>query len=69
MDVNNIPGIMDSRNDYIAKLIDHKFNGYPAGAGTLALVSNIEDTYNNNFLFRRLTFDTIDVNASMCGTG
>lgn len=59
----------DNRNDYISKLLDDKFNGSSeyGGVGRLNLVSNTEGTFNSKFLFRRLIFETIDVNDSFCG--
>ncbi len=58
----------DNRNDYISMLIDDKFNGSTeyGGIGKLRLVSNTEGTYNDKFLYRRLIFETFDINDSMC---
>jgi len=58
----------DNRNDYISMLIDDKFNGSTeyGGIGKLRLVSNIEGTFNDKFLYRRLIFETVDINDSMC---
>ncbi len=60
--------IKDNRNDYIAMLLDEKFNGSTeyGGIGKLSLVDNIEGTYNRDYLYRRLIFDTIDLNDSVC---
>lgn len=66
MNVENIKGIRDNRNDYISKLLDLKFNGTSRGIGTLFLTSNIEGTYNEDFLYRRMIFETVDINNSMC---
>lgn len=66
MDIKNIKGIKDNRNDYISKLLDMKFNGTSEGIGTLQLVSNSEGTYNDKFLYRRLIFETIDLSDSLC---
>ena len=59
----------DCRNDHISKLLDDKFNGSTqyGGIGKLRLVSNTEGTFNESFLYRRLIFETIDVNDSLCG--
>lgn len=59
----------DNRNDYISRLLDDKFNGSTeyGGIGKLNLISNTEGVYNSKFLFRRLIFETIDVNDSFCG--
>lgn len=58
----------DNRNDYLSQLIDKKFNGsYEyGGIGKLCLTTNTEGTYNDDFLYRRLVFETIDVNDSFC---
>lgn len=66
MEVKNIKGIKDNRNDYISKLLDLKFNGVSEGIGTLRTVSDSEGTFNQKFLFRRLVFETIDLNDSIC---
>lgn len=52
------------------KLLDEKFNGSTdyGGIGKLQLVSNTDGTYNKDFLYRRLIFETIDVNDSLCGS-
>lgn len=64
----NINGVKDTRADFISKLLDDKFNGSSeyGGIGKLLLVSNTEGTYNQDFLFRRLIFETIDINDSLC---
>ncbi len=58
----------DNRNDYIARLLDEKFNGSTeyGGIGKLILVDNDEGTYNDKFLYRRLVFETVDINDSFC---
>lgn len=66
MEIKNIKGIKDNRNDYISKLLDMKFNGTSEGIGILQLVGNYEGTYNDKFLFRRLVFETIDLSDSLC---
>jgi hypothetical protein len=69
LEENEIPGITDDRNDYISKLLDLQFNGQtiPGVYNQLILNSNTEGTYNDNFLYRRMIFTTIDVNNSFCG--
>ena len=59
----------DNRNDYLSMLLDEKFNGSTeyGGIGKLMLVSNTEGTYNQKFLYRRLIFETVDINDSFCG--
>lgn len=58
----------DNRNDYISMLIDNKFNGSTeyGGIGKLELTSNSEGVYNHNFLYRRMIFETMDINDSVC---
>ena len=58
----------DNRNDYISMLLDDKFNGSTkyGGIGKLRLVKNEEGTYNDSFLYRRMVFETIDINDSFC---
>lgn len=79
MKVDNIPKVIDNRNDYISKLLDKKFNGRNilGGSsnsknnlhlcGSLKLVSNTEGALNSDFLYRRMIFETVDVNDSVCG--
>lgn len=61
----------DNRNDYISMLLDEKFNGSTeyGGIGKLNLTDNQEGTFNQKFLYRRLLFETIDVNDSFCEMG
>ena len=60
----------DNRNDYIGMLIDEKFNGSPeyGGVGKLNLVSDTEGGFDKRFLYRRLVFETVDINDSSCGS-
>ena len=79
MKVDNVPKIIDNRNDYISKLLDQKFNGRNVLGGSsksrnnlhlcgsLKLVSNVEGAFNSDFLYRRMIFETVDVNDSVCG--
>lgn len=59
----------DNRCDYLSMLIDDMFNGSTeyGGIGQLKLTLNAEGTFNKDFLFRHLIFETIDLNNSMCG--
>lgn len=59
----------DNRNDYLSMLVDDMFNGSTqyGGIGKLILTSNREGTFNREFLYRRLIFETIDLNDSLCG--
>lgn len=58
----------DNRCDYISMLIDEMFNGSTeyGGIGKLKLTLNTEGAYNKDYLYRRLLFETIDVNDSFC---
>lgn len=58
----------DNRNDYISMLLDQKFNGSTeyGGIGALQLTSNTEGSYNEKFLYRRMIFETTDINDSFC---
>lgn len=58
----------DNRNDYISMLIDHKFNGSTeyGGIGKLKLTLNTEGTFNQEFLYRRMIFETADISKSFC---
>lgn len=60
----------DNRNDYLSMLLDQMFNGSTeyGGFGQLKLISNTEGPYNKDFLYRRMIFETIDVNNSTCGS-
>ncbi len=80
MEVNNIPKISDNRNDYIAKLLDQKFNGRSSFGGnidpkndirlftSLDLSLNEEGANNQGFLYRHLILKTKDINNSPCNT-
>lgn len=59
----------DNRCDYISMLIDDMFNGSTeyGGIGELKCILNQEGTYNKDFLYRHLVFETIDINDSICG--
>lgn len=67
MIVNNIPKIKENRNDYLSVLIDKKINGkFNYGIGKLVLVSNIEGSFQQDYLFRKMTFRATDLNDSVC---
>lgn len=67
MVVDNIPKITDNRNDYLSKLIDNKLNGRSDfGIGELKLLSNIEGSYQQNYVYRKIIFEGTDVNDSLC---
>ena len=58
----------DNRNDYISRLLDQKFNGSTeyGGVGKLKLISNTEGTFSSDFLYRRMIFESVDINDSFC---
>ncbi len=65
--VQNIPKVTDNRNDYLSRLIDSKLNGrFDFGIGKLKMLSNIEGSYQQNYLYRKLVFECIDVNNTLC---
>lgn len=78
MKVDNIPKITDNRNDYISKLLDNKFNGRNTLGGSnndrynlhlygeLQLTSNVEGAFSKEYIYRRLIFETKDINNSLC---
>ena len=67
MIVDNIPKVTDNRNDYLSKLIDKKLNGESGfGIGKLKLTSNIEGSYQQNYLYRKMIFECLDLNDSKC---
>ena len=69
MDMKFGTKLMDyNRNDYLAYLLDEKFNGSTeyGGIGKLQLVSDVEYVATDKFLARKLVFETIDFNESLC---
>ena len=67
MVVDNIPKITDNRNDYLSKLIDNKLNGRSDfGIGELKLLSNIEGSYQKDYVYRKMVFECSDLNDSLC---
>lgn len=75
--LNDFPGITANRNDYLSQLIDLKFNGRNTLGlnddvinliGRLELTSNTEGAYNSKFVYRHMTFETVDLNDSLCDT-
>lgn len=65
--VDNVPKITQNRNDYLSELIDNKINGKSGfGIGDVKLVSNIEGASQVDYLYRKLTFQCLDLNWSLC---
>jgi hypothetical protein len=68
MVVNNVPKVTQNRNDYLSELIDNKINGESGfGIGQTKLISNVEGAFQADYLFRKLTFQCLDLNWSFCG--
>lgn len=67
MNVDNVPKVTQNRNDYLSELIDNKINGKSGfGIGKTTLLSNIEGSFQQDYLFRKMIFQCIDLNASLC---
>lgn len=67
MIVNNVPKITSNRNDYLSELIDKKINWKTGfGIGNTKLLSNIEGSFQADYLFRKMIFECIDFNWSLC---
>lgn len=67
MIVNNVPKITENRNDYLSRLIDRSLNGQTGlGLGKLELTSNVEGSYQMDYVYRKLTFKGTDINDSFC---
>jgi len=67
MAVKNIPKVKINRNDYISELLDLKFNGRSDfGLGVLKLTSNIEGSFQKDYVFRKMVLETKSINTSLC---
>ena len=67
MIVDNVPKVTENRNDYLSRLIDNKLNGKSGfGIGKLNLTSNNEGAYQQDYVFRKMVFECLDLNASLC---
>lgn len=67
MVVDNVPKVTQNRNDYLSELIDNKINGKTGfGIGETVLLSNIEGAFQQDYLFRKMIFQCVDINASLC---
>ena len=67
MIVDNVPKVTENRNDYLSRLIDNKLNGKSGfGIGKLNLISNNEGAYQQDYVFRKMVFECLDLNASLC---
>ena len=60
-------GVSATRADYLAELIDNKYNGAQGfGIGQLELKSNIAGSLNEKFRYRQLIFQGVDMNKRLC---
>ena len=67
MTVDNVSKVTQNRNDYLSELIDNKINGKSGfGIGETVLLSNIEGAFQQDYLFRKMIFQCIDFNWSLC---
>lgn len=67
MRVRNVPKVTQNRNDYLSTLIDRKLNGrIDFGIGEIELKSNVESSYEKDYLMRVMIFETKDLNNSLC---
>ena len=67
MIVDNVPKVTQNRNDYLSELIDKKINGKRGfGIGETKLLSNIEGAFQQDYLYRKMDFECLDLNDSMC---
>lgn len=67
MKVENIPKITQNRNDYLSELIDNKINGKSGfGIGQTRLLSNVEGSFQQDYLFRKMIIECKDLNWSLC---
>lgn len=67
MIVDNVPKITQNRNDYLSELIDKKINGKTGfGIGETTLLSNEEGSFQQDYLYRRMIFQCLDLNSSLC---
>jgi hypothetical protein len=61
------PKVTQNRNDYLSELIDNKINGKSGfGIGKVKLISNIEGASQADYLYRKLTFQCLDLNWDLC---
>lgn len=67
MTVDNVPKVTENRNDYLSRLIDNKLNGKSGfGIGKLNLIVNTEGSYQQDYVFRKMVFECLDLNSSLC---
>ena len=63
----NMAGISATRIDYLAELLDIKYNGaLDFGIGKLELETSIAGNLNEKYRYRQLVFKGVDVNDKVC---
>lgn len=63
----NIIGESGTRMDYLAELIEEKYEGrQDFGVGTLQLKSYTAGSVNTTYRFRQLVFEAVDLDDSLC---
>lgn len=68
MAVDNVPKITQNRNDYLSELIDNKINDkHGFGIGKTRLICNVEGAFQQDYLYRQMIFECLDLNSSLCG--
>jgi hypothetical protein len=64
----NMAGVSKTRPDYLAEIIDEKYNGAAGfGYGRLLLISNVAGSIDTTYRYRQLVFRGVDMNDSLCG--
>ena len=67
MKVDNVSKITSNRNDYLSELIDNKINGKSGFVvGQTKLLSNVEGSFQQDYLFRKMIIECKDLNWSLC---
>lgn len=63
----NMSGISATRIDYLAELLDIKYNhALGFGVGKLELETNIAGNLNTKYRYRQLVFKGVDINDKLC---
>ena len=63
----NIPGVSATRMDYLAELLDRKYNGAKDfGVGVLELKTSIAGNLDSKYRYRQLVFKGVDINDALC---
>lgn len=63
----NLIGSSAVRTDYIAALIDEKYNGKSGfGFKDLSVLSNTAGSFNSVYRYRQIVFEGVDLNDAIC---